>query len=415
MTILRLLPNRWTPVPDALVFCVLMMLVHMSLTGGRVAVLLTGVHLGMNTFDVGLLIAFFALLPMLLSVFAGRLMDRVGPFRPMRVGAAMALAGVVLPMLWQHGITLSLTAVCVGVGHMIFQLGVQGQLGLGDSPRRLRNYSWLALVLAVSGFGGPLLAGLSIDHLGHRWVFGLLAVSPLLALAGLIKKRHALVDTHTKPNEASPGGQGRRKVTDLITIRPLRYALGANLLLAGAWDTHMFLVPLYGVQRSLSATTIGLILASFSAATFLIRTLLPWIQRHASPWQLIRIALITAGLNFMIYPFFSEVWLLMILSFVLGLSLGCTQPGILSLLQQYAPDGRKAEAFGVRMALVNGSQVCLPVAFGALGAALGVMPLFWATALSVLTGAWFTRRGGRETQAASSALPLSNQKPTDHG
>lgn len=395
-------------VPDALVFCVLMMLVHMSLTGSRVAVLLTAVHLGLSTFDVGLLVAFFALLPMLLSVTAGRLMDRVGPFRPMRAGAGLALLGVLLPLVWQHWIALSLTAVCVGVGHMIFQLGIQGQLGLGDANRRLRNYSWLALVLAISGFGGPLLAGLSIDHLGHRWVFGLLAISPLLALLGLIRQRGALIETHTPADPAQATTPAKRKVTDLLSIRPLRYALGANLLLAGAWDTHMFLVPLYGVQRDLSATTIGVILASFSAATFLIRTLLPWIQRHATPWQLIRIALVTAGLNFLVYPFFSEVWLLMTLSFVLGLSLGCTQPGILSLLQQHAPEGRKAEAFGVRMALINGSQVCLPVAFGALGAALGVMPLFWATAACVFSGAWLTRRAGREPAIPA---PIATHKP----
>ena len=371
------------------------MLVHMTLTGGRVAVLLTGIHLGMNTFDVGLLIAFFALLPMLLSVFAGRFLDRIGPFRPMRAGVIMAFAGIFLPLIWQHWISLTTAAVCVGVGHMVFQLGIQGQLGLGEASQRLRNYSWLALALAVSGFCGPLLSGLSIDYLGHRWAFGLLAITPLIALFGLIKAREKL-GTSPKPPETPEQPVGKQRVTDLFKIRPLKYAFGANLLLSGAWDTHMFLVPLYGVQRELSATTIGLILSSFALATFLIRTILPWIQRHASPWQLIHIAMITAGLNFLIYPLFSEVWLLMTLSFILGLSLGCTQPGILSLLQQHAPIGRKAEAFGVRMSLVNGSQVCLPIAFGALGTALGVMPLFWATAAAVMSGAWLTRRAGRE-------------------
>jgi MFS family permease len=375
-----------------------MMLVHMSLTGGRVAVLLTGIHLGMNTFDVGLLVAFFALLPMVLAVFAGRFLDRIGPFRPMRAGVIMAFVGIFLPLVWQHWIALTIAALSVGVGHMIFQLGIQGQLGLGEAAQRLRNYSWLALALAISGFSGPLLSGLSIDYLGHRWAFGLLAISPLIALFGLIKMRVVL---GTAPKTLKPPGPqdppaSKQRVADLFKIRPLKYAFGANLLLAGAWDTHMFLVPIYGVQRDLSATTIGLILASFALATFLIRTVLPWIQRHASPWQLIHIAMITAGLNFMIYPLFSEVWLLMTLSFILGLSLGCTQPGILSLLQQHAPDGRKAEAFGVRMSLVNGSQVFLPIAFGALGTALGVMPLFWATAAAVMSGAWLTRRAGRE-------------------
>ncbi len=72
----------------------------------------------------------------------------------------------------------------------------------------------------------------------------------------------------------------------------------------------MFLVPLYGVSRDFSATTIGLILAAFALATFLIRLALPLIQRWASPWQLIHIAMITASLNFVLYPLFNEFWIL---------------------------------------------------------------------------------------------------------
>ncbi len=106
--------------------------------------------------------------------------------------------------------------------------------------------------------------------------------------------------------------------------------------------------------------------------------------------------MITASLNFVLYPLFNEFWILVSLSFVLGLSLGCTQPSILALLQQHAPPGRKAEAFGLRMSLINGSQVSLPITFGALGAFIGITPLFWAAALAVCGGAWLTRRADRE-------------------
>ena len=111
--------------------------------------------------------------------------------------------------------------------------------------------------------------------------------------------------------------------------------------------------------------------------------------------------MITAGLNFLFYPFFSDALIIEAMSFILGLSLGCTQPSILSLLQQHAPDGRKSEVFGMRMALINGSQVSLPMAFGAVGSLIGVMPLFWGTALVVTSGAWFTRRAGRQLEPQS--------------
>ena len=51
------------------------MLVHFAISGGRVAVTLAALALGRSTFEVGILIAVFATLPMLSSVKAGRIID----------------------------------------------------------------------------------------------------------------------------------------------------------------------------------------------------------------------------------------------------------------------------------------------------------------------------------------------------
>ncbi len=392
----------WLRLPQAMVLCALMMLMHVALSGSRVTVMLNAVELGMSKFQVGLLIASFALLPMVLAIAAGRRIDAKGSFRPMRLAAIVSAVGVTLPLLFQHWIALAAAAMAVGIGHMAFQIATQGLLGQADPVERLRNFAWLSMAMAVSGFSGPLIAGLAIDHLGHRWSYLMLCIGPLIALWGTRRMRTALLNRHT-PKETPPTKQRAR---DLLRIQPLRYVLGANLLLASAWDTHNFLVPLYGVERGFSATTIGLILATFALATFVIRIFLPVIQKRARPWQMIHFAMISTGIYFMSYPWFSDAWVLMGLSFMLGLSLGSTQPSILSLLQEYAPHGRKAEAFGVRTALINGSQVSLPIGFGALGSLLGIFPLFWATALALMAGVWATRRGGRYSELA----PLITEK-----
>jgi sugar phosphate permease len=184
------------------------------------------------------------------------------------------------------------------------------------------------------------------------------------------------------------------------------------MLLSSAWDTHGFVVPIFGVSAGLSATTIGLILAAFACATIVIRIVLPWIQRHVRPWQLIHAALIASGINFLLYPFLSQVWILMSMSFVLGLALGSTQPGILALLQHHAPPGRAGEAFGLRMALINGCQVTLPLAFGALGAVMGgVMPLFWITAAALGAGRWFTRDAELANRPTTDSHPPTTPPP----
>lgn len=104
----------------------------------------------------------------------------------------------------------------------------------------------------------------------------------------------------------------------------------------------MFVVPIFGVAIGLSATTIGVILAAFAAATFVIRLVLLFIQTRVRSWTLVRAAMATAAIDFLLYPFFTDVGMLIGLSFVLGLALGCCQPSMLSLLHQYSPPGRAA-------------------------------------------------------------------------
>lgn len=176
-----------------------------------------------------------------------------------------------------------------------------------------------------------------------------------------------------------------------------------NTILSGAWDTHLFVVPIFGVAIGLSATTIGVILAAFAAATFVIRLVLPFIQTRVRSWTLVRAAMATAAIDFLLYPFFTDVGMLIGLSFVLGLALGCCQPSMLSLLHQYSPPGRAAEAVGLRMALINASQVSLPLTFGALGAVIGVAPLFWAYALALVAGGWANRNPPQESDSSKSS------------
>jgi MFS family permease len=100
-----------------------------------------------------------------------------------------------------------------------------------------------------------------------------------------------------------------------------------------------------------------------------------------------------SGLGLAMLPLVSDVALLMALAFVLGMGLGGAQPMIMALLYNKAPPGRGGEAVGVRTLLLNLSQAGIPLMFGALGAALGMAPVFWSMAAALLAGGWYARRG----------------------
>ncbi|AUA54861.1 MFS transporter [Achromobacter spanius] len=380
----------------AVLLCLLAMMNHVALTGGRITVSLTALQMGLSTFKVGMLVAVFAVLPMLFSVRAGRWVDRVGIVRPLVIGTSLVAIGTALPFISQTQTALLIASCCIGIGFMLHQVATQDLLGHAEPAQRLRNFSFMSLALAGSGFSGPLIAGLAIDNLGTRTAFGLLALGPILSGIGLYALRHQLKAVDSQLSGAKEAQ--RRRVTELLAVPALRRILMVNTILSGAWDTHLFVVPIFGVAIGLSATTIGVILASFAAATFVIRLVLPLIMRRVRSWTLVRVAMATAAIDFMLYPLFTDVTVLIVLSFILGLALGCCQPSMLSLLHQHSPPGRAAEAVGLRMALINGSQVSLPLTFGALGAVIGVAPLFWAYALALMAGGWANRNPPLESE-----------------
>ena len=79
-------------------------------------------------------------------------------------------------------------------------------------------------------------------------------------------------------------------------------------------------------------------------------------------------------------------------SFLLGLGLGCGQPLTMILAFNAAPRERAAEAIAMRLAVSYGAHVVIPPVFGAVGAALGVAPIFWTCAMLLAGGSLATRR-----------------------
>ena len=56
-----------------------------------------------------------------------------------------------------------------------------------------------------------------------------------------------------------------------------------------------------------------------------------------------------------------------------------------------APPDRSAEAIAMRLAVSYGAHVVIPPVFGAVGAALGLAPIFWTCAMLLGGGSALTR------------------------
>ena len=367
---------------------VLNVLTHSVYSGSRVAVALYAIHLKSSPFTVGTLLALYAALPMFLSIGAGRLSDRVGSRGPMIAGAGTMILGAALPYFARDLLGLATASVLIGCGFMLYQVAMQHLVGfIGRPEDRAVNFSVMALGYSVSAVIGPMVVGFGIDGIGHPATFLLLSLFPVAPLAALAANRPRLPRPR---HQRSP--QGSRSVMDLLRNPQLRIVYISSALISVGWDLYLFVAPIYGSRIGLSATMIGVVMSSFAAATFAVRLFLPLIGRRVKPYQLITVALLLSGATYFLFPLFTGVAMLIVLSFVLGMGLGCAQPMVMAMIHDTAPEGRAGEAVGVRAMLISGSQTFTPVLFGAVGSAVGMFPVFWAIAAALTAGGLFARK-----------------------
>ncbi len=373
-------------------------LTHTTFVSARMVGALYALENGASTFTVGVLMALFALVPMLTAVRAGRWLDVVGPFKPLAAGAALITGGAVLPALFPYPVAdiapLLVAACLVGTGSMLIQQTTIHLVGERAEPsRRAVDFSWLALGASIAGLAGPVGSGLLIDFAGHRAAFAALTLVALSAGALLWLRRAQL------PSRAAPlQPPVARPMFELLAVRDVRHVLIATALVSMSWDLQNFMMPVHGSRVGLSASEIGLVLGSFAVATFAIRLAMPRLSRSFREWQILTFTLFTAALSFALIPWSESLLPLAACAFLLGLGLGAAQPNVMSLLHGKTPAGRVGEALGLRTTIMNGSHVVLPLVFGAFGAVVGARVVFLLMAAVLVTAGVAARRFGQTNE-----------------
>jgi predicted MFS family arabinose efflux permease len=355
--------------------------------------------LGVDAFSVGVIMALWALCPMLIALSVGRLVDRVGPRVPMLAGTVGVTAALLVPYFFPGVASLYILALVVGTAFQFFFVPTQGITGaLGGPEHRSRNYSLLAVGFSIASFLGPLIAGFSIDYFGYQTAYLMLAVCPAIAVVLLWFKGGML------PKAAITAGGEQKKSSSfaLLRIAKLRNAIIASGLISVGWDLYLFFFPIYGHSIGLSASAIGVIISMFAVAVFAIRVVLPVLARKWSEFEILLHAIGFAGAALLLFPLFQNPYLLAVASFVLGLGCGVGQPMSMSLIYSLSPSGRASEGAGLRVTFNHFTHLVVPLAFGGIGTAFGFAPVFLTCSALMLGGSgygyWIERRSARRAR-----------------
>lgn len=403
---------------------------HACTAGARMAAPLQALHQHHGAWTVGLLLALFALLPALLAIPAGRLADRFGFHRPVRIAALLSLCGALIAAASPSTPALAVMAALCGAGSGFGMIAVQRSAGrmARSAADRIRIFSWVALAPAAAGLLGPLLAGLLIDSLGFRAAFAALALLPaatlLIAQAvprELAKPVAAAGAAGTSASAATAGNAGpapiartaevagiagsaglapasspspvvrRPPAWDLLRNPAFRQLLVVNGLVSTSWDVFGFALPIIGHQRGLSASAIGSVLAAYALASMAVRSLIPLLAHWLSRRWMIAGALALTAAVFAAFPLLPGIVPMMAAAALLGVALGSVQPAILASVHDAAPADRQGEALALRSMSVHLSMATMPLLFGAAGAAVGAPALFWVMAVALVAGSWRAR------------------------
>ena len=361
--------------------------------GSKVLVSLFAIELGAPQFYIGVLIALYSLFPMMLALYAGKLSDRLGVRYPMIAGSSGLALGLSLPYFAPGLPALYASAAMIGASHVFYNVSVQNLVGaLSGTAERTRNFTNYGLVMAAGGFLGPLIAGFSIDHFGHAAGYLVLAGGPLIPVLILLFAR-TLGKVGAKPAaEAEQSVQAK----NLLANAPLRRTLITGAAILTGIDLFQFYMPIYGNAIGLSATTIGLILSMFAAASFVVRLVMPALVKRWSAETVLLWSLYAGCVTYLVFPLFENAVLLAVIAFALGLGMGCGQPLTMSLIYSRAPAGRSGEALGLRVSINNFMHIVVPLLFGTIGSMLGIAPVFVANALILGSGGVLIGRADRK-------------------
>ena len=361
-----------------------------SVSGARILLTLYALKLGAPPFALGVLAATFAVFPMLLSWLSGRLSDRFGSRRLLLLGTAGGGLGMLLPTLVPGLPAVFMAGAIFGLASAFFNVPIQNLVGLLSKPHeRAKNYSNYNLVGSVGSLFGPLLVGFSIDRSGYALSFSYLVALSLLPVALLAIWGGALPNDRS---ESAPMGS----VRDLLSDPGVRRVLATTSLQHAGEDVLQVYLPVYGHSIGLSASVIGIVLACNSGARIASRLILTRAIAWLKEENVLAYAFFLAAATFVLIPLLRGAPMLALLAFLFGLGMGCGTPITMMLMYNLSAQGRSGEALGLRLTVNQLTRVVGPVAFGFIGSAFGLTPLFWINAFMLGAGGILNRARRRD-------------------
>ncbi|MCJ1675363.1 MFS transporter [Rathayibacter sp. VKM Ac-2929] len=347
----------------------------------RPAAVYQAIQLDVPAWALGALGASFAVVPLLIALPVGGLVDRVGARFVMACGSLLTIAAAGLLLLAGGGLVgLLCGTALLGAGHLGCVVGQQAVVAGGAAGTRLDSrfgyYTFAAsLGQAIGPAFIPVFAGSAVrpDPAPLFLVGGALAVL-LLAVTTAIARPAPRATVET-PSEGSTLG--------LLRIPGLARALLTSATVVAAVDLTVVYLPALGAERGLPAGVVGALLTVRALASMASRLLLGATTSRFGRTRVMVAGIVVSAVCLVLTALPAPTALLFVAVALLGLGLGIGQPITMSWLIERTPADRHGRALSLRLAGNRLGLIALPTLLGTIAAAAGAGGVLIGTGVAV--------------------------------
>lgn len=349
--------------------------------------------LGGDSVAVGLTSASFALLPVGIALWLGRMSDRRTSMRGITLAGTLLLAaGPFLLSVAPSLLLVGVASAVLGIGHLCFTIAGQSAIARFVPLSRMdAAFGWFTAAFSLGQLVGPLVAGLAMGSAVNATSLARLTdanTALLLATAVAVLAIPVALGATARDmprargtTPATPKVSSPTPVVSLLGIPTVKTNMLASLALLATTDIIVAFLPLLGEENGIAPVGIGVLLAIRAAASISSRLLLPLLLSRWSRTGLITSSLAGAGITLALLPWlFGNPLLTGILLAIVGFFLGMGQPITMTLITQAVPPNARGAALALRLLGNRLGQVALPIGAGILAAPAGPGGALWMSA-----------------------------------
>jgi MFS family permease len=353
-----------------------------------VVVPLYAVAVGLNAAEIGLIVAARSVLPALLSIHGGILMDQLGTRRVLRW---VALSSAALPMLFPFSgwfTVLVLLQLMLGLASGIAMAAsqtwsLQTSRGMTDL---LARYS---IASRIGTFIGPVVVGAAWDLFGAWVAFACVSIcgAGTIALLAFGGQTSTAAEPHPTPplSVLVPRWQPHKEAPLLVLLPAVAFVLTASFLrnASGAIQSSLYVVYLGGI--GLSGTMIGLLVAIVELSGVLGSLVAARMERRMGGNRLVLACIMVSIVSIAVTPLISQVVSLLFLACIVrGIAQGLSQPLMFAILSAGVPHNRQGSSVGLRNAVIRLSSIVTPAVMGMIAEAWSIEASFYTIGATFL-------------------------------